>query len=111
MTQIFLSYSRVDLGFVEKLYTCLEHMFPDFELWYDKSPHGLLGGDNWWQSILNAIAKSDIFIYILTNESVNSIYCQAEFAEACFMPQISDQQQSQAWNIIRLYNNHLDKVY
>jgi formylglycine-generating enzyme required for sulfatase activity len=82
VAQIFLSYSRVDLAFVERLYSRLQHMFPDIPVWYDKSPHGLLGGDNWWQTILDAIGMSTVFIYILSNESVNSIYCQAEFAEA-----------------------------
>ena len=82
MAKIFISYSRVDLAFVEQLYKRLQQMRPTATIWYDKAPHGLLGGDNWWNTILDAIAASDVFIYVLSNESVQSKYCQAEFDEA-----------------------------
>ncbi len=80
--RIFISYSRVDLAFVEKLYHRIGQMRPNSEVWYDQAPHGLLGGDQWWNKILDAIAASDVFLYVLSNESVQSKYCQAEFAEA-----------------------------
>lgn len=82
MPKFFISYSRVDLTFVEKLYTYIQEMRPNDTIWYDKAVDGLLGGDLWWDEILDNIAKSDIFIYVLSNESVESIYCQAEFKEA-----------------------------
>lgn len=82
MTQIFISYSRVDKGIVERLVKRIEQAFPDLTLWYDTSPHALVGGDNWWDEILKAIDKSDIFVYVLSNESVKSLFCQAEFTEA-----------------------------
>lgn len=82
MARIFISYSRVDTAFVEKLYHRLQQMRPNCHIWYDQAPHGLLGGDLWWDEIMNAVAKSDIFIYVLSNESVQSDYCQAEFEEA-----------------------------
>ncbi|MDX1994376.1 MAG: SUMF1/EgtB/PvdO family nonheme iron enzyme [bacterium] len=82
MAQIFISYSRVDSPFVDKLIPRIQRGFPDLKIWYDKSPHGIIGGDNWWNEILRAIAESDIFVYILSNESVQSLYCQAEFTEA-----------------------------
>jgi hypothetical protein len=62
MTRIFLSYSRVDLQFVRQLYDLIQRMRPSWDIWYDQAPHGLLGGDSWWDEILNAIAESDIFI-------------------------------------------------
>lgn len=82
MAQIFISYSRVDTSFVEQLLRRIQQAFPHLILWHDQSPHGLTGGDNWWDEILNAIAESHIFIYVLSNESVQSRYCQAEFTEA-----------------------------
>jgi hypothetical protein len=82
MLQIFISYSRDDSGFVEDLIPQLQIGFPDLRIWHDKSPHGLQGGDLWWEAILIAIAESDVFVYILSNESVQSRYCQAEFTEA-----------------------------
>lgn len=60
----------------------LRRMRPQWHIWYDQAPDGLLAGDKWWDEILDALALSDIFIYILSNESVNSRYCQAEFEEA-----------------------------
>ncbi|MBI5668342.1 MAG: SUMF1/EgtB/PvdO family nonheme iron enzyme [Chloroflexi bacterium] len=82
MAQLFFSYSRVDSAFVERLLRRVQQAFPHLTLWYDRSPHGLIGGDNWWDEILKAIAESDVFIYVLSNESVKSLYCQAEFTEA-----------------------------
>ncbi len=82
MARIFISYSRVDGAFVEKLYVRLQRLRPGDVVWYDQAPDGLLGGDSWWEAILDAIAAADVFIYVLSNESVQSKYCQAEFAEA-----------------------------
>lgn len=82
MSQAFISYSRVDSAFVERFIKRLQQAFPNLTIWHDQSPHGLIGGDNWWDEILKGIADSDIFIYILSNESINSLYCQAEFTEA-----------------------------
>jgi len=82
MSQVFISYSRVDTAFVDVFIRRLQRAFPDLKIWYDQVPHGLIGGGNWWNDILNAVAASDVFIYILSNESVNSLYCQAEFTEA-----------------------------
>jgi hypothetical protein len=60
----------------------LQQMRPSCTVWYDQAPHGVLGGDVWWDEIMNAVSAADIFIYVLSNESVRSRYCQAEFAEA-----------------------------
>lgn len=82
MAQVFISYSRVDAAFVDVFIRRLQRAFPRLRIWYDQAPHGLIGGGKWWDDILAAIAASDVFIYILSNESVNSLYCQAEFTEA-----------------------------
>lgn len=79
MAKIFISYSRVDKAFAERFDARLRRMFPDVNVWYDDH---LYGGQDWWQEILGHIAKCDIFIYLLSNESVTSPYCEAEFTEA-----------------------------
>lgn len=79
MAQIFVSYSRIDSEFAKQLIERLQIAFPYHKFWYDQS---LTGGDDWWEEILKAIKASDIFIYILSKESIESRYCQAEFAEA-----------------------------
>lgn len=76
---IFVSYSRVDRAFAEKFVARLRRMFPNDTVWYDDELHG---GEQWWDAILDQIAKCQIFIYLLSNDSVTSPYCQAEFAEA-----------------------------
>ena len=79
MAQIFLSYSRVDRRFVEALADKLRRIYGHDNVWFDE---GLHGGDIWWEEILEQIASRDIFIYVLSNDSVQSDYCQAEFTEA-----------------------------
>jgi len=51
MTQIFLSYSRKDLVFVERLAADLKSN--GFDVWYDLS--GLEGGMRWSRAIEKAI--------------------------------------------------------
>jgi hypothetical protein len=77
--QFFISYSRVDRPFTERFVSRLRRMYPKHHVWYDDE---LLGGDIWWDEILDQIAACDIFIYLLSNESVTSPYCHAEFTEA-----------------------------
>ena len=79
MATFFISYSRVDKAFVERFVARLRRKFPNHTFWFDEE---LTGGDDWWAEIIGAIEKSDIFIYLLSNESVTSLYCQAEFREA-----------------------------
>ncbi len=57
----------------------LKRKFTGYHFWVDEE---LTGGDDWWKEILKAIHEADIFIYLLSNESVNSPYCKAEFTEA-----------------------------
>jgi formylglycine-generating enzyme required for sulfatase activity len=79
MAQIFISYSRVDRPFVEALADKLRRIYGHDNVWFDE---GLHGGDIWWEEILEQIASRDIFIYVLSNDSIESDYCQAEFTEA-----------------------------
>ncbi len=79
MPKIFVSYSRVDRQFTNRLVARLRRIYGHSEVWYDESLHG---GDIWWDEILSQIAQADIFLYLLSNESVTSPYCQAEFEEA-----------------------------
>ncbi|MCL4251103.1 MAG: SUMF1/EgtB/PvdO family nonheme iron enzyme [Anaerolineae bacterium] len=79
MPKLFVSYSRSDTDFTVLLIERLRRIYNLPNVWYDDDLHG---GVHWWKAILNEIAECDVFIYLLSNESVTSPYCQAEFTEA-----------------------------
>jgi hypothetical protein len=83
--KIFVSYSRVDQNKVVTLASKLAAVYDeDLEdkietVWFDRNLHG---GEDWWVEILSEIADRDIFIYLLSNESLDSPNCLAELVEA-----------------------------
>lgn len=79
MARMFISYSRANRSFVEELVSLLARVFSDHRVWFDEH---ISGGEDWWNSILDEISSCDIFIYLLSNEAVESEHCQAEFREA-----------------------------
>jgi formylglycine-generating enzyme required for sulfatase activity len=78
MTQVFISYSRKDLDFVERLAEDLKAA--GLEVWYDLS--GLDGGTRWGREIQNAIQQSQGFIIVLSPNSVESDWVEKEFMYA-----------------------------
>jgi hypothetical protein len=78
MTRVFISYSRKDLVFVERLSGDLKTA--GLEVWYDLS--GLEGGTRWGREIQNAIQQSEIFIVVLSPNSVESEWVEKEFMYA-----------------------------
>lgn len=74
---LFISYSRVDKSFTVQLERYLRQAYDN--VWFDESLHG---GQLWWDEILKHISQCDIFIYLLSPESLESTYCLAEFSEA-----------------------------
>ncbi len=79
MANFFISYSRVDRDFAVAFIERLRRKFAKDAIWYDAK---WTGDSKWWAEILKQINETDIFIYLLSNESVTASYCQAEFAEA-----------------------------
>jgi hypothetical protein len=79
MARIFISHSRADRQFVDDLVPLLHRVYGQDSLWYDDDIHG---GADWWQLILSEIAACELFIYLISNDSLASPYCQAEFREA-----------------------------
>jgi hypothetical protein len=78
MTQVFISYSRKDLDFVERLAENLKAA--GLEVWYDLS--GLDGGTRWGREIQSAIQQSQIFVVVLSPNSVESEWVEKEFMYA-----------------------------
>ena len=74
MTQVFISYSRKDLAFVEHLAKDL--IAAGLEVWYDQSR--LEVGQRWGSEIQKAIRKSKYIVTVLSPNSVKSEWVERE---------------------------------
>lgn len=80
MARIFVCYSRADKDFTKQFVDHLKKDWcPNHTVWCDTK---FTEGRNWWKNILKEIARCDVFIYLLSNQSVEANYCQSEFSEA-----------------------------
>jgi hypothetical protein len=79
MAQIFISYSRADTQFISDLVPLLQEAYGVTSIFYDEQ---IPGGTKWWEMILREIAACDLFIYLCSNDSLQSPYCQSELREA-----------------------------
>ena len=78
MSQVFISYSRRDIEFVQRLAEDLQAA--GLTVWYDLS--GLDGGTQWGIEIQSAIEKSQYFLVVLSPSSLASKWVQREFLYA-----------------------------
>jgi hypothetical protein len=78
MTQIFISYSRKDIGFVRKLAGDLEKA--GYDVWWDLTD--LRGGDDWPRVIPAAIESSQYVIVVLSPNSAVSDWVEKEYTQA-----------------------------
>lgn len=70
--RLFMSYARVDKPFCMNIVNMLEV----HEVWYD---HRLYAGQEWWPEILARLDWCQGFIYLLSEDSLRSDYCQREY--------------------------------
>ena len=78
MAQIFISYSRKDIGFVRKLAGDLEKA--GYDVWWDLTD--LRGGDDWPREIPKAIEASQYFVVVLSPNSAVSDWVAKEYTQA-----------------------------
>ncbi len=78
MAQIFISYSRKDIGFARKLAGDLEKA--GYEVWWDLTD--LRGGDDWPRVIPAAIEASQYVIVVLSPNSAVSDWVEKEYTQA-----------------------------
>jgi DNA-binding beta-propeller fold protein YncE len=80
---LFISYSSRDKDAVKNLTQELQDA--DEQVWMDQR---LAGGDAWWRAILEQIRGCDVFIFALSQNSIQSKPCQAElhYAQALGLP-------------------------
>lgn len=81
MTDIFVSYSSKDKRPLKKFISLMSDVnrYRIHNFWHDTK---LTGGQIWWEEILRKIESCEIFIYLISDSSLDSNYCQAEFREA-----------------------------
>lgn len=77
--RIFISYSRVDRQLCVDLASRLRRVYGYESTWFDETLHA---GEVWWQEILDQVARCDIFLIMMTRETFDSEYCQAELKDA-----------------------------
>ena len=78
MAQIFISYSRKDIGFARKLAGDLEKA--GYEVWWDLTD--LRGGDDWPRVIPKAIESSQYVVVVLSPNSIVSDWVEKEYTQA-----------------------------
>ncbi len=81
LPMIFISYSRYDTQLTHRIADYLRQVFGYEKVWFDKE---LRGGQQWWDRIVDQIRECDNFIYLVSRESLESIYCRIELSEAWF---------------------------
>lgn len=79
MHEFFLSYKRSDRKFCEILAERIDQRFGNKSVWYDRD---ISGGLSWWKKILSQIEHCKVFIFLVSEESLQSDYCRAELREA-----------------------------
>jgi hypothetical protein len=83
MPDLFISYSRRNLEFVQTLANTLaEH---GKSPWFDQIKQPLEGvppGSKWWEEITYGIENVDNFLFVASIQSITSPYCHAEIAHA-----------------------------
>lgn len=73
--KIFVSYARVDKPFCIRIIETMNA----HEVWYDQR---LYAGQDWWKEIQRRLAWCEVFVYLLSPESVASRNCRRELAIA-----------------------------
>src|SRR5437667_6577323 len=75
---VFISYSRKDAAFVDRLEADLQAR--SFHTWVDRSR--LEGGQDWLDEIQKAIERSQVLLITLSPEAVESEYVRMEYRHA-----------------------------
>jgi tetratricopeptide (TPR) repeat protein len=75
---IFISYSRKDSAFVDRLEVDLRAL--NFKTWVDR--RNVQGGDEWMEILQKAISDCDLMVVVLTPNILNSDFVKMEYRHA-----------------------------
>src|SRR5688572_2918892 len=78
MTHLFISYSRKDIAAAQKLTESFKGM--DLDVWIDWE--GIPPTVDWWKEIERGIEEADIFLFLISPDSVQSKVCKQELEHA-----------------------------
>ena len=78
MSDVFISYSRKDQNFIRNLNESLINM--NLTTWVDWQ--GISKGTKWWKEIEIGIEGTDVFVFVISPDSVVSKPCQDEIKHA-----------------------------
>lgn len=78
MSDVFISYSRQNIAFAERLFERLRDQ--QISAWVDWQNIPRSAG--WWDEIQRGIDTTSTFIFIMSNDSVGSVVCTLELAHA-----------------------------
>jgi hypothetical protein len=78
LSDVFISYSRKDKEFVEKLDAYFKSQ--NLEVWIDWED--IPAATNWWEEIKAGIDGASTFIFVISPDSVVSKYCISELEHA-----------------------------
>ncbi|MGE5376701.1 MAG: toll/interleukin-1 receptor domain-containing protein, partial [Bacteroidota bacterium] len=78
MTKLFISYSRKDIDAVRKLTQAFSAQ--GMEFWIDWE--GIPPTVDWWPEVEKGIEESDIFVFNISPDSINSKVCRQEIEHA-----------------------------
>jgi len=78
MSHIFISYSRRDLDFAQRIVTTLADN--NLDTWIDWK--SIPKGEDWEQEIYRGIEEADAFLFLISPDSVTSEMCNKEIAHA-----------------------------
>ena len=85
--RVFVSYSRKDLGFVERLANDLysRGCLCDYDV-VDTDPDNVLLGispeDDWWRRLQDMLTRAHVVVFVLSPQSLRSKVCDEEVAFA-----------------------------
>jgi len=76
--KLFISYSRDDRAWVYEFSRALRDR-ADHDVWIDQR---IALAQDWWLTILQNIQAAQAFVYVMTPQAIQSIYCRAEMLYA-----------------------------
>lgn len=78
---VFISYSSQNVTERTNLYEALGKLESVKNIWYDDALKSH-GGQDWWDKILEQVRQRDLFIFVLTPQSLLSFACYLEYSYA-----------------------------